>query len=310
MRAISGVIEHELSIPISDDDLYGSRVLNASQLFAFDIISQAIRQKHSATFFVDGPGGTGKIFLYRTLLASFRNDGCIILATATSGITANLLPGGRTAHSKFKIPIKFEPMAMCRFSNQSDLCALINRASVIIWDEAPMANRKAFETVDRTFRDMLGEDLPFGEKVMILGDYMENRAIITPLNDDVNKLNEKAINAFPVFSTSPPNQDEIMDQRRQEIAHTWREKAQLTYRWSSGSDFISSASTLSKQESGKYLDLRRLSGLVRICQACCNVESLKIRKAHTLDLCYHTICSKQPSESVFPLDCSTKNLQE
>ncbi|KAL0381197.1 UNVERIFIED_CONTAM: hypothetical protein Sangu_0184000 [Sesamum angustifolium] len=27
-------------------------------------------------------------------------------------------------------------------------------------------------------------------------DYMENRAIITPLNDDVNKLNEKAINAL------------------------------------------------------------------------------------------------------------------
>ncbi|KAL0396173.1 UNVERIFIED_CONTAM: hypothetical protein Scaly_0065700 [Sesamum calycinum] len=143
MRAISGVIEHELSIPISDDDLYGSRVLNA--------------------------GGTEKTFLYRTLLASFRNDGCIILATTTSGIAANLLTGGRTAHSKFKIPIKFEPMAMCRFSKQSDLCALINRASTIIWDEAPMANRKGFEIVDCTFRDMLGVDLPFGEKVMILG---------------------------------------------------------------------------------------------------------------------------------------------
>ncbi|KAL0381182.1 UNVERIFIED_CONTAM: hypothetical protein Sangu_0182500 [Sesamum angustifolium] len=300
MRAISDLIEHELSIPISDDDLYGSRVLNVGQLLAFDIISEAIRQKHSAIFFVDGPGGTGKTFLYRTLLANFRNDGCIILATATSGIAANLLPGGRTAHSKFKIPIKFEPMAMCHFSKQSDLCALIIRASAIIWDEAPMANRKAFETVDRTFRDMLGVDLPFGGKVMILGgdfrqvlpvvingtksqiikasivesslwssvkvlnlsenmraqhdphfsdfllrvgngdeptiendmiripdsmamhwegensidelinaifpdlsshmydtDYMENRAIITPLNDDVNKLNEKAINAFP-----------------------------------------------------------------------------------------------------------------
>ncbi|KAL0328117.1 UNVERIFIED_CONTAM: hypothetical protein Scaly_2244300 [Sesamum calycinum] len=167
MRAISGVIEHELSIPISDDDLYGSRVLNAGQLLAFDIISQAIRQKHSAIFFVDGPSGTGKTFLYRTLLASFRNDGCIILATATSGIAANLLTGGRTAHSKFKIPIKFEPMAMCRFSKL--LCALINQASTIIWDEAPMANIKAFEIVDHTFRDMLGVDLPFGGKVMILG---------------------------------------------------------------------------------------------------------------------------------------------
>ncbi|KAL0304597.1 UNVERIFIED_CONTAM: hypothetical protein Scaly_3018500 [Sesamum calycinum] len=160
MRAISGVIEHELSIPISDDDLYGSRVLNAGQLLAFDIISQAIRQKHSAIFFVDGPGGTGKTFLYRTLLANFRNDGCIILATATSGIAANLLPGGRTAHSKFKIPIKFEPMAMCRFN------------------------------------------------------YMENRAIITPLNDDVNKLNEKAINAFPGEEVTYYSFDSVPDDTR------------------------------------------------------------------------------------------------
>ncbi|KAL0461354.1 UNVERIFIED_CONTAM: hypothetical protein Slati_0023000, partial [Sesamum latifolium] len=111
--------------------------------------------------------GTGKIFLYRILLANFINDGCIILTTATSGIAANLLPGGRTAHSKFKIPIKFEPMAMCHFNKQSDLCALIDRASAIIWDEVPMANRKAFEAVDCTFRDMLGVDLPFGGKVMI-----------------------------------------------------------------------------------------------------------------------------------------------
>ncbi|KAL0381194.1 UNVERIFIED_CONTAM: hypothetical protein Sangu_0183700 [Sesamum angustifolium] len=260
MRAISGLIEHELSIPISDDDLYGSRVLNA--------------------------GGTGKTFLYRTLLANFRNDGCIILATATSGIAANLLPGGRTAHSKFKIPIKFEPMAMCHF-------------------------------IDRTFRDMLGVDLPFGGKVMILGgdfrqvlpvvingtksqiikasivesslwssvkvlnlsenmraqhdphfsdfllrvgngdeptiendmiripdsmamhwegensidelinaifpdlsshmydtDYMENRAIITPLNDDVNKLNEKAINAFPGEEVTYYSFDSVPDDTR------------------------------------------------------------------------------------------------
>ncbi|KAL0328120.1 UNVERIFIED_CONTAM: hypothetical protein Scaly_2244600 [Sesamum calycinum] len=92
--------------------------------------------------------GYPKPFAECTVQGNDSNDGCIILATATSGIAANLLPGGRTAHSKFKIPIKFEPMAMCRFSKQSDLCALINRASAIIWDEAPMANRKAFETVD------------------------------------------------------------------------------------------------------------------------------------------------------------------
>ncbi|KAL0366887.1 UNVERIFIED_CONTAM: hypothetical protein Sradi_3578800 [Sesamum radiatum] len=166
---ISSLIEHKLSIPISETGLNVVRVLNDCQFSAFDVISRAIRRKHSAIFFVDGPGGTGKTFLYKSLLANFQKDGLIMLAIATSGIAANLLLGGRTAHSKLKVPIKFEPLSMCRFSKQSELSTSIERASAIIWDEAPMANRKAFETVDRTFRDIHGVDLLFGGKVMILG---------------------------------------------------------------------------------------------------------------------------------------------
>ncbi|KAL0355840.1 UNVERIFIED_CONTAM: hypothetical protein Sradi_4030900 [Sesamum radiatum] len=140
---ISSLIEHELSITISKTDFNAVQVLNDC--------------------------GTGKTFLYKSFLANFRKDGLIMLAIATSSIAANLLPCGRTAHSKLKIPIKFEPLSICRVSKQLELSTLIERASAIIWDEAPMTNRKAFETVDRTFRDILGVDLPFGSKLMILG---------------------------------------------------------------------------------------------------------------------------------------------
>ncbi|KAL0301815.1 UNVERIFIED_CONTAM: hypothetical protein Sradi_6458300 [Sesamum radiatum] len=152
-----------------ETDLNVVHLLNDSQFSAFDVISRAIRRKYCAIFFVDGPSGTGKTFLCKSLLANFRKDGLIMLAIATSGIAAILLPSGRTTHSKLKIPIKFEPLSMCRFSKQSELSTLIERASAIIWDEALMGNRKAFETVDRTLRDILGVDLPFGGKAMILG---------------------------------------------------------------------------------------------------------------------------------------------
>ncbi|KAG8386965.1 hypothetical protein BUALT_Bualt03G0203500 [Buddleja alternifolia] len=49
------------------------------------------------------------------------------------------------------------------------MCQLLGRASSIVWDEAPMADKKAIETVDRTLREMLEIDLPFGGKVTILG---------------------------------------------------------------------------------------------------------------------------------------------
>lgn len=40
---------------------------------------------------------------------------------------------------------------------------------VIIWDEASMIPRMALETVDRTLRDLMKCDLPFGGKFFILG---------------------------------------------------------------------------------------------------------------------------------------------
>ena len=43
--------------------------------------------------------------MWRTLSAAFRSEGKIVLTVASSGIASLLLPGGRTAHSKFKIPV-------------------------------------------------------------------------------------------------------------------------------------------------------------------------------------------------------------
>nr|KYP55257.1 hypothetical protein KK1_001464 [Cajanus cajan] len=113
--------------------------------------------------------GTGKTFLYRTLIANVRSKGQIVLATASSGIAATLLPGGRTAHSRFKIPINVEADSFCSISKQSDLAKLIRETTAIIWDEAPMTNRYALEALDRSLKDLLDCNAPFGGKIMILG---------------------------------------------------------------------------------------------------------------------------------------------
>ncbi|XP_006356180.1 uncharacterized protein [Solanum tuberosum] len=61
-------------------------------------------------------GGSGKTFLYRALLATVRSKGFIALATTTSGVAASILPGGRTAHSRFKIPINIDEQFSCNIS--------------------------------------------------------------------------------------------------------------------------------------------------------------------------------------------------
>ncbi len=40
---------------------------------------------------------------------------------------------------------------------------------MIIWDEAPMSHKHAFEALDRTLRDVLQQDVVFGGKVVLLG---------------------------------------------------------------------------------------------------------------------------------------------
>ena len=55
------------------------------------------------------------------------------------------------------------------------LAELIQVASLVIWDEAPMTNRCCFEALDRTMKDILSEHkpdndmLPFGGKPVVLG---------------------------------------------------------------------------------------------------------------------------------------------
>ncbi|PCH43539.1 hypothetical protein WOLCODRAFT_47437, partial [Wolfiporia cocos MD-104 SS10] len=56
---------------------------------------------------------------------------------------------------------------------------LIREAAVIVWDEAPMANRKVLHCVDKICRRIMQNDLPFGGKVVILlGDFRQTCPVI------------------------------------------------------------------------------------------------------------------------------------
>jgi ATP-dependent DNA helicase PIF1 len=62
------VIE-EMAIVVDEHDKCLASSLNTEQLRAYDEILAAVDRDQGGVFFVDGPGGTGKSFLYRALLA-------------------------------------------------------------------------------------------------------------------------------------------------------------------------------------------------------------------------------------------------
>nr|XP_027122017.1 ATP-dependent DNA helicase PIF3-like [Coffea arabica] len=170
----------ERNIVISETDLNSIQLLNEKQKIAFVVISERIYSNRPGVFFIDGPGGTGKTFLYRDLLADVRSKGYLALATATSGIAASILPGGRTtAHSRFKIPIDIFDGATCRVSKQTSLAAMIKEAKLIIWDEAPMSKKAAIEALDDLLRDLMNSEEIFGGKVVVLGgDFRQTLPVV------------------------------------------------------------------------------------------------------------------------------------
>ena len=131
------VIE-ETNIKVDEEDANLAALLNTKQRLAYDEILQAVDGDDGGVFFVDGPGGTRKTYLYRALLARVRGQGNIALATAMSGVAAKIIPRGRTAHSRFKIPLNLEEGASCNFTKQSGTAKLLRMAKLILWDEATM----------------------------------------------------------------------------------------------------------------------------------------------------------------------------
>ena len=141
-------------------------LMNDDQRRFFDRVRAAVTNGEPLMCHLDGPAGTGKTLLFSTVLALVRAR-----TTAWSGLAATVLPGGRTVHATFKLPV---PMPTANASStleaQTDNGSLVRAARLIIWDEAPNAPRAAFEAVERTCRYLSGDDTRlFGGKIILVG---------------------------------------------------------------------------------------------------------------------------------------------
>ncbi|GJV90069.1 ATP-dependent DNA helicase PIF1-like protein [Tanacetum coccineum] len=125
-------------------------LLNPEHRLIYEDVVQSVHHKKGNFYFIYGPGGTGKIFLYQTIISRLRSERRIVLVVASSGIASLLLPAGRTAHSMFVIPLDLMENNMCGIKQNKQLAELMQEVQLIIWDEAPRTQRYAFEALDIT----------------------------------------------------------------------------------------------------------------------------------------------------------------
>ncbi|CAH1439265.1 unnamed protein product [Lactuca virosa] len=181
-KKISSVPRYKILIRVQDDS--GTITLTLFDRDAYKLVKttassliEKIKQSRirKEVFFVYGYGGTGKTILWKTISTAIRCNGEIVLNVASSGIASLLLPGGRIAHSWFIIPLNLTEDYVCKIPPDSELGRLVRKSSLIIWDEAPMVHKHAFEALDRSLKDVCRFDkssnsnIPFGGKVIVFG---------------------------------------------------------------------------------------------------------------------------------------------
>lgn len=123
----------------------------------------------TSCFYIDGPGGSGKTFVYTTLYSLLKKRNKNVCTMAFTGIAATLLPNGKTVHKTFGLPVPLFFDSSSNIKHNSKEANYLKSVDVFIWDEAPVAPRYALDIIDRTLRDLLNSDVPFGGTIMVLG---------------------------------------------------------------------------------------------------------------------------------------------
>ncbi|XP_048498185.1 uncharacterized protein LOC125496699 [Beta vulgaris subsp. vulgaris] len=173
------LIADELSYDIEEmtlehDKLY--KGLTDEQSIIYRRVMDVVSSQEGGVFFIYGYGGTEKTYVWKTLCAAVRKMREIVLPVASSGIDSLLLPRGRTARSRFGIPLNVTENSICvGIRPGSYLADLLIKTKLIIWDEAPMMHKYCFEALDRSLRDIMrlvdrrNMHRPFGGKVIVFG---------------------------------------------------------------------------------------------------------------------------------------------
>ena len=160
--------------------LYKDQEIAATNILRCLFSSTNISNKHiDNMFFVDGPGGSGKTYLYNFLVSVCKAFHLKVSCSAYSGVAATLLENGSTCHSVFKLPVPCTDGSKCHVSPSSEYGKYLKEVDMFIIDEVSMMNKYAFEAIDIMLQDVCKNKNPFGGKIMVFGgDFRQTLPIV------------------------------------------------------------------------------------------------------------------------------------
>ncbi|RYR39168.1 hypothetical protein Ahy_A09g044633 [Arachis hypogaea] len=168
---------------LTHTNLYTEQKMTYGQRSIFDEILNIVITDSGNFYFVYGHGRCGKSFIWNGLSSTIRSRRKIVLNVASSGIASLLLPGGKTAHSRFSIPITITDKSTCNIKHGS------------LKTELLIKTQKDLISVTSQHKT----HQPFGGKVVILGgDFKQILPVI--LKESRHDIFSLAINSSHPWS--------------------------------------------------------------------------------------------------------------
>ena len=244
--------------------------LNPQQRICYNRILSCLTEPTTTQVFLQGPAGMGKTFLYRCLCGMLCAQNKVVLCVASSGIAAQLLPGGITSHLRFRIPLNVHEDSICSITRTSELAALFQMTDLIIWDEVPMQHKYCFAAVDKMLRDVCNSppECRFGNILIVFGD---NFSQILPIVPNGNR--GAIVNACIQRSSLWPKFQQLRLSQNMRVIPGINNVAFAT--------FLSSMSHLTEMQGAIYLPpyIRRMNSLDTFCSQV--FPTTLMQEAHT-----------------------------
>jgi PIF1-like helicase/Helitron helicase-like domain at N-terminus len=151
--------------------------LNDEQKVVFDTVMESVDSQENTVvakgnhnmYFLNGAGGCGKTYLYNTITRELEKKGHKVVSMAWTGIASLLLKNGATCHNRLGLPLDMHDSSSSSFKRGDSKAELLKQASLIIWDEAPMAHQHALRIMDSLLRFIMNNKKPMGGKLVLMG---------------------------------------------------------------------------------------------------------------------------------------------
>ncbi|XP_023311823.1 uncharacterized protein LOC108913689 isoform X2 [Anoplophora glabripennis] len=155
--------------------------LNHEQRTICNAVMNAVHDDNDPNrlFLVNAAAGSGKSYLFQTLISKLRGEELPVLVACPTGIAASILKGGRTIHSVFKLPFDINETTTTGISPTTSEGRYIASCKLLIIDEVSMVTNLIFNIIERALRDICSDNRPFGNKVTLLGgDFRQTLPVV------------------------------------------------------------------------------------------------------------------------------------